>query len=357
MTTAERGEYAGEWLAWIAENLMRGVAPYSIVETMVGRAIGRALAESSVAEAAAHPYIQGARAVVAETTAAAERKANESIQAAGGTRAKKYAWFLEVARRTARQSATYGEVPRVQNPSAEAFLEEFYARNRPCVIEGAMAEWPALDLWPSADYLKSRCGDELVEVQSKGERTDADLSEPSLAKQLPFGEFVDIVESGIEANDWYMIANNGEKNLNSLLPLLDDLGDLPYLERDPTQTFLWYGPKGIETPIHHDLTNNLMAQVRGRKHVRLIAPFESAHVYNYAHRYSRIDAFDIDYEQFPAMRDVTVMDVEIGPGDMLFVPVGWWHAVRGLDVTMTLTFMHFTFDNDFYSFYDTYGEI
>ena len=42
---------------------------------------------------------------------------------------------------------------------------------------------------------------------------------------------------------------------------------------------------------------------------------------------------------------------------MLFLPVGWWHYVRGLDITITMTFTNFVFDNDFYSFYSTYGEI
>lgn len=359
MTTAETRESAPEWHAWIAENLLRGAAPFAIADTMVQNGVDPEVAQRAVAAAAEHPYVAGARVAsqAAAEKAAADVQAARKAPAPGGERAKKYAWFLEVTRRAARQSAHYGEVPRVHNPSAEEFLEQFYSRNRPCIIEGAMADWPALERWQSADYLKQAVGDQLVEVQSRGGDANADLSTPSLAKELPFSEFVDIVESGIEANDWYMIANNGERNLDAILPLLDDLRYPPFLKRDPTQTFLWYGPKGIETPIHHDLTNNLMAQVRGRKQVRLIAPFESAHVYNYAHRYSRVDAFAIDYEQFPAMQDVRVIDVEIGAGDMLFVPVGWWHAVRGLDVSMTLTLMAFAYDNDFYSFYETYGEL
>ena len=56
-------------------------------------------------------------------------------------------------------------------------------------------------------------------------------------------------------------------------------------------------------------------------------------------------------------RNVTVIDVEIGPGDLLFLPVGWWHHVRGLDTSITMTFTNFVFDNDFYSIYKTYQDI
>jgi ribosomal protein L16 Arg81 hydroxylase len=100
-----------------------------------------------------------------------------------------------------------------------------------------------------------------------------------------------------------------------------------------------------------------MAQVRGRKRVRLIAPYELAHVYNNRHCYTQVDLDRVDYERFPLFRDVTITDVEIGPGDLLFLPVGWWHYVRGLEISITMTFTNFVFDNDFYSFYRTYQGI
>ncbi|MBO9533995.1 MAG: cupin-like domain-containing protein [Solirubrobacteraceae bacterium] len=360
MTTIEQRDQAAQWHAWIAENLLRGVSPYDIAGTMEASGVDRSSAEQAIASAADHPYLQGAR-VAAEAAAAASAAKLASNAAAPGSsaRAKKYAWWLEVQRRAARLSSHHGELPRVTNPSAEEFLEDFYSRNRACVIEGAMESWPALERWQSPDYLKSVCGDAIVEAQSRGNAGGdaATLSDANLAKSLPFGEFIDIVETAGESQDWYMIANNGAKNLQPLLPLLDDVAYAPFLQPDPARTFLWYGPKGIVTPLHHDLTNNLMAQVRGRKYIQLIAPHESAHMYNHVHRYSQVDSFDIDYDAFPAMRDVTIVDVELGPGQMLFIPSGWWHAVRGLDISITLTMMRFPWDNEFHEFYDSYGEL
>jgi ribosomal protein L16 Arg81 hydroxylase len=100
-----------------------------------------------------------------------------------------------------------------------------------------------------------------------------------------------------------------------------------------------------------------MAQVRGHKRVRLVAPYDLARVRNDRHCYSRVDVEKPDLELYPEFRDVTVTEVEIGPGDLLFLPVGWWHHVRGLEVSITMTFTNFIFDNDFHSFYKTYREI
>jgi len=55
--------------------------------------------------------------------------------------------------------------------------------------------------------------------------------------------------------------------------------------------------------------------------------------------------------------NVKVIDLVIGPGDLFFLPVGWWHYVRGLEVSITMTFTNFAFDNDFYSMYTTYEDI
>jgi ribosomal protein L16 Arg81 hydroxylase len=185
-----------------------------------------------------------------------------------------------------------------------------------------------------------------------------EINQTKLKKEMTFGEFVDIVESGIETNDWYITANNSGKNKTALKDLWDDIVLFDYLREDPGNNgFFWYGPAGTVTPLHHDLTNNFMAQVRGRKCVKLVAPYESADVYNNRHCYSPVDPEKPDLARFPKFADVRVIDVVIGPGDLFFLPVGWWHHVRGLEISITMTFTNFVYDNDFFSFYTTYNDI
>ena len=107
---------------------------------------------------------------------------------------------------------------------------------------------------------------------------------------------------------------------------------------------LWFGPAGTVTPLHCDNRNVLFAQVQGRKHVRLIAPQFLSALANDRACYSAVDLDAVDYERFPAMRDVPVHEAVVEPGEFLFIPIGWWHAVRSLDVSMSLSFTNLCFN-------------
>ena len=63
------------------------------------------------------------------------------------------------------------------------------------------------------------------------------------------------------------------------------------------------------------------------------------------------------YLQKSLFKHVHIEEVILGPGDLLFLPVGWWHHVTSLDVTVTLTFTNFRWNNDFTPYYKTYGVI
>ena len=46
-----------------------------------------------------------------------------------------------------------------------------------------------------------------------------------------------------------------------------------------------------------------------------------------------------------------VINPTIGPGEAIFLPVGWWHHVEALDVSISMSFTNFDADNDFVSDY------
>lgn len=63
-TDETKDKYRADWLAWIADNLIRGAKPDAMVEHMVEAGLDRGLSERSVAEAAQHPYVIGGRRAV-----------------------------------------------------------------------------------------------------------------------------------------------------------------------------------------------------------------------------------------------------------------------------------------------------
>ena len=168
-----------------------------------------------------------------------------------------------------------------------------------------------------------------------------------------------MIESAGETNDFYMTANNSSSNRVALKELWQDIGRLPeYLNAQSADDgFLWLGPAGTRTPFHHDLTNNFMAQVMGRKLINLIPAYELPYVYNDRHCFTPVDGHSIDYERFPLMRNVQILECVLAPGEILFLPVGCWHYVEGLEVSITVSAINFQLENDFSSFYTTYNDV
>jgi Cupin-like domain len=62
-------------------------------------------------------------------------------------------------------------------------------------------------------------------------------------------------------------------------------------------------------------------------------------------------------KRYPMFQEAKILEVTLCPGEVLFLPVGSWHHVRALDISITMTFTNFAFNNDFYSFYRSYDEI
>ena len=88
---------------------------------------------------------------------------------------------------------------------------------------------------------------------------------------MAFSDFIEAIAT-TRSNDLYMTARNAAANQGLLREMWSDVGAPPaFLDGstpDPSG-FLWFGPAGTITPTYHDLTNNLLVQVLGRKKVVL----------------------------------------------------------------------------------------
>jgi ribosomal protein L16 Arg81 hydroxylase len=108
------------------------------------------------------------------------------------------------------------------------------------------------------------------------------------------------------------------------------------------------------TPLHHDASSILFCQVFGRKQFRLASPLE---VSLFDGALSMYSSFDPERpEGDPRSSSVTFKDFTLAPGEALYIPAGWWHHVRALDVSISFAVNHFDRPNNFDPWYRP-GEI
>ncbi len=262
---------------------------------------------------------------------------------------RKCASLVEVQQQLSQLSPKDGTIERRRGVSSDEFLEKYYSANRPVILCDLMAYWQAKKKW-TPKYLKEICGKETIEIMAeRNSNADYETNVDPRRKEITFAEYVDMVTKGGETNDYYITARNNFFTRPGVKPLLKDIEIFTeYLkETDGQGIYMWYGPKGTVTPLHHDTMNILLAQVQGHKQFKLISANSVGSVYNNFAVYSQVDAANPDYTKFPKFRDVTVIDFELAPGEVLFLPVGWWHWVKSLDTCISVSFTNFLFHNSF----------
>lgn len=313
---------------WIARNKLIGVEDEPLVRILTERGVPEAVARDEVRAVSAHPYYRAGRPLALALTRM------ESL--------------LDAYSSLAALSPNYREVERRAGLSPSEFFEQYYSANRPVILQDLARSWKALSRW-TFDYLKKTVGDVSVEIFSG---RDADrhpgLSRDRHRRRILFAEYVDMVASGRETNDYYLEANNFALRNEGMKRLIGDIELFPGFI-DPSQTDghvdFWFGPAGTVTPLHHDLFNVFLTQVQGRKRIRLIPSFQVHRVYSEHGVWSQVDLENPDYERFPLFEKADIFDVVLEPGESLFIPIAWWHHVRALDVSISIGLDHFVWPN------------
>jgi hypothetical protein len=325
-----------EWRRWIAENLLLDMTRDSVLSTMIASGVAPDEAARELDLALNSPYLRGS-----------ERLRN---------RLKKRDWQIAMYRKLHRLHPNAKEIERRHRLSRASFLSDYYSTNRPVIITGMMEDWPALRKW-NLDYLEERFGDREIDVQyGRNAGDNYEIEREKFIKKLKFAEFIREVRSAGVTNDFYLTANNNPNSKKALPELWDDIVQLPeYLNgANRLNGFFWMGPAGTITPFHHDLTNNFMAQVYGRKRVKIAPSWDMPLMNNNFHVFCQVDGRQRPPTPDAALDEAQILECILSPGEILFLPIGCLHFVEGIDVTMTVSFTNFLFDNDFASFYTTY---
>lgn len=214
------------------------------------------------------------------------------------------------------------------------------ARATPTLVTGVSV----LDeLWTPADVV-ARVGDVEVPVSI----VDGGDYMGARTEMMRVADYVAAVEAGgsLDGPRPYL----AELSYDTWFPdLAADLVTPPELVGERFLRRVMYLGAAVHSQIHyHPAGSALLFGIHGRKVVRLYAPDQTSRLYKARRRtFSRVHVSSIgevtdrhDAERFPRYADAEYVEYLIGPGDVLFIPVYWWHSIQNLD-EMSLTAVYF----------------
>lgn len=228
----------------------------------------------------------------------------------------------------------------------ERFWKEYVLRNRPCLIRGAISSWPAMRNWLDLDYLITTLGNEEVylscepKIESFGLRSqELDSMARTMTRQKMIGprrfdEVFPEIHAGGDGVAFVEVTSDKETHRLLNTDLQAPQGRFSFLPNPPRPRFvypIWSAMfyKNSYSDWHfHPGTEAVMCQVIGTKRVALLPPNSKewrqmvpVHVEQWA-------VYSVDNGRFPDFSDLRPLRANVGPGDGLYIPVNWWHAVQ-----------------------------
>jgi hypothetical protein len=202
------------------------------------------------------------------------------------------------------------------------------------------------------DHLIEKVGSELVDLDYAidGVFPGGSAAYDGVRRQmlkLPIDEVVRRIHAGGTANAPASRLYVYGANPGTYRRLLEDYTAPMSLIGEPVEmhTQFWLGGQGTITPAHFDVADNLLGLVRGHKRVLLWSADDYPHLYVNPtaarhERNSRMGSLeDVDLARWPLFANARALRCELNAGEMLFIPLGWFHYVN--TTTFTVGVNHF----------------
>ena len=218
-------------------------------------------------------------------------------------------------------------VPRTRLLDAAAFRRRA-AEGLPFLVTGLVTRWPLANLTPLA--LRERFSH--LQVRARvGDYINTAFAADRAMQDMSMLAYLDLVESGVHALPPYL-GNLELRELNGLCHWP------AYLSKMGPPRF-WLGPAGTVTPLHCDYDDNIFAQIWGSKRIFLAPPHHDEFLYpseaNAILFGSPFNPEAPDFDKFPLARRAATIECLVNPGELLYVPAGWYHQVRALTFSLS----------------------
>ncbi|PWN64365.1 cupin-like domain-containing protein [Chryseobacterium oncorhynchi] len=225
----------------------------------------------------------------------------------------------------------------VDDISKEEFYEKYLKPRRPVVIKNMAKNWPAYQKW-TMEYMKEVVGDVEVPLYDSSK---ADPSAPinASAAKMKFSDYIDLIQR--EPTDLRIFLFDPIKYAPKLLEDYISPKKLMggFLDKYPN---MFFGGKGSVTFLHFDIdmAHIFHTHFNGRKRVLLFDYKWRERLYQIPYATYALEDYDIenpDLTKFPALDGVEGIECFLEHGDTLFMPTGWWHWMKYLDGSFSIS--------------------
>ncbi|KAI5474739.1 hypothetical protein MNV49_002540 [Pseudohyphozyma bogoriensis] len=258
-------------------------------------------------------------------------------------------------------------------------LSHFLAllRTTPFILKAGCSTWPASEpeRWSSLSYLSALAGPgRVVPVEVGGNYTDESWGQ----RIVGFDEFLASLSSSSEGEEKLYLAQH---DLFAQFPALErdiEVPDYVYSAPEAPENAkeykapeggdgsgvvmnAWLGPAGTVSPAHTDPYFNCYAQVVGSKWIFVAPPEATPHMSTFGsssttssssestttHLMTNTSRIDVtlhlshpSLSAFPKFEEEVVpvsMQAVLEKGDLLFMPPGWWHSMKALETSFSVS--------------------
>ena len=217
-----------------------------------------------------------------------------------------------------------GRVDVVDPMTREHFLRTFEDMNRPVIVDEVVRSWPAYATW-TTEHIREKCGSNSVTVRTypNGVERWHGYRVALLEEVLAYAE------GGNNLEPIYLARGA----VNETIPQIAN--DLRIPEFVPPGSVelntIWIGRSSFTRLHYHVGVEAASCLLRGEKRFWLWPPSAREHLKPYSSlkstfNYSRLLVGPQDLDRIPGG-----ISVLLSAGQILYIPVGWWHAVEGSD--------------------------
>jgi hypothetical protein len=237
------------------------------------------------------------------------------------------------------------QVRSIERADAATFEREVESRYEPCVLRKLVVDWPAVEAGREsakeiADYLAR---------QDNGATVRAFVGEPGIQGRYFYrpdmegfnfsvGEtqISNVLSALLDPAQADRSIYMGSTATSQMLPRFASENPLRIATDRGGEPRIWIGNSSRVAP-HYDESDSIACVVSGNRRFILFPPEQVANLYVgpidktvAGQPTSMVDLERVDFERFPKFREALdhALVADLEPGDAIFIPALWWHAVQ-----------------------------